>query len=113
MRTLFRKLGQIGWSFPIILALSTLCIASIFVIISATYGNEGLKDAPMKQVWYVLAGFFCVYFTLALVPYHWLVRISPILFGASVLMLIGVFIPGMRHKVFGAYSWLELGPDSF
>jgi rod shape determining protein RodA len=109
---LFRKLGQIGWSFPIILALSALCIASIFVIISATYGNEALKDAPMKQVWYILAG-FSVYFALALVPYHWLVRISPILFGVSVLMLIGVFIPGLRHKVFGAYSWLSLGPIRF
>jgi rod shape determining protein RodA len=112
MRTLFRKLGQIGWSFPIILALSTLCVASIFVIISATYGNEGLKDAPMKQVWYILAG-FGVYFVLALVPYHWLVRISPILFGVAVLMLIGVFIPGLRHKVYGAYSWLSLGPIRF
>ncbi len=112
MRALFRKLGQIGWSFPIILALSTLCIASIFVIISATYGNDALKDAPMKQVYYILAG-FAVYFAIALVPYHWLVRISPILFGASVLMLIGVFIPGLRHKVFGAYSWLDIGPIRF
>jgi len=112
MRTLLRKLGQIGWSFPIILALSTLCIASIFVIISATYGNEGLKDAPIKQVGYILAG-FAVYFALALVPYHWLVRISPILFIAAVLMLIGVFIPGLRHKVFGAYSWLAIGPIRF
>ena len=107
MRTLFRKFGQIGWSFPIILALSALCFASIFVILSATYGNEGLRDAPLKQLYYIFAG-FAVYFTIALIPYQWLVRISPILYGVAVLMLIGVFIPGLRHKVYGAYSWLDL-----
>jgi len=112
MRTLFRKLGQVGWSLPIILALLALCVASIFVIISATYTNEALKDAPMKQAWYILAG-FAAYFTLALIPYQWLVRISPILFLVSVLMLIGVFIPGMGRKMYGAYSWLKLGPVGF
>jgi len=112
MRTLFRKLGQVGWSFPIILALLALCIASIFVIISATYGNEALKDAPLKQAWYILGG-FVAYFFLAFVPYQWLVRISPILFLVSVLMLIGVFIPGMGRKMYGAYSWLKLGPVGF
>ena len=112
MRTLLRKLGQVGWSFPIILALLALCIASIFVIISATYTNEALRDAPSKQAWYILAGFIA-YFALALTPYHWLVRISPILFLVSVCMLVGVFIPGMGRKMYGAYSWLKLGPFGF
>jgi len=112
MRTMFRKLGQIGWSFPIIFALLALCIASYFVIMSATYTNDSLKDAPTKQFWYIVAG-LAVYLVLAFVPYQWLVRISPILYLASVTMLIGVFVPGLRHKVFGAYSWLKLGPFGF
>ena len=112
MRAFFRKLGQIGWSFPIIFALLALCIASYFVIMSATYTNDSLKDAPTKQFWYIVAG-LAVYLVLAFVPYQWLVRISPILYLASVTMLIGVFVPGLRHKVFGAYSWLKLGPFGF
>ena len=40
MRIFFRKLFQVVWSFPIILTLMALCVASIFAITSATYGNE-------------------------------------------------------------------------
>ena len=78
MRTLFRKLGQVGWSFPIILALLALCIASIFAITSATYGNDALKDAPASQSKYIIFGFL-VYLAVALTPYRTLVRISPAL----------------------------------
>ena len=54
MRTLFRKLGQIGWSFPVIAALAALCLASIFAITSATFSNDALKDAPHAQVHYIV-----------------------------------------------------------
>ena len=67
MRALFRKLGQVGWSFPIILVLLALCIGSIFAITSATYGNDALKDAPQSQSKYIIAG-FVVYLGLALTP---------------------------------------------
>ena len=36
MRTLFRKLGGIASSFPILIVLAGLCVASIFIIMSAT-----------------------------------------------------------------------------
>jgi rod shape determining protein RodA len=112
MRTLFRKLGQVGWSFPIILALLALCIASIFAITSATYGNDALKDAPTKQFWYIIAG-FVVYLAVALTPYQMLVRISPILYAIGVCLLIACFIPGLGKKTFGAHSWVRLGPLAF
>src|ERR1700722_18653753 len=65
MRTLFRKLGQVGWSFPIILTLLALCIASLFAITSATYGNDALKDAPASQSKYIIVGFI-VYLAIEL-----------------------------------------------
>ena len=112
MRTFFRKLGQIGWSFPVIAALVALCLGGILVIGIATSTNDTLKDASASQFKYMLVG-FVFYVGIALVPYRFLVRISPILYLIGILFLVGVYIPGMRHKVFGAYSWLRLGPLSF
>jgi rod shape determining protein RodA len=112
MRTLFRKLGQIGWSFPIILVLLALCIASIFAITSATYGNDLLKDAPGSQSKYIIVGFL-IYLALALTPYQMLVRISPVLYAIGVCLLIACFIPHIGKKTFGAYSWIKVGPLGF
>jgi len=112
MRILFRKLGQVGWSFPIILALLALCVASIFAITSATYSNDALKNAPVSQLWYIVAG-FVVYLAVALTPYQMLVRISPILYGIGVCLLIACFVPGLGKKTFGAHSWIKIGPVGF
>jgi rod shape determining protein RodA len=89
-----------------------LCIGSIFIIKSATATNDGLKDAYSSQGRYIIAGFL-VYLAIGLTPYRLLVRISPILYLIAIALLIGVFIPGLRHKVFGAYSWIKIGPISF
>ncbi len=112
MRTLFSKLGQVGWSFPIILTLLALCIASIFAITSATYGNDALKNAPASQFWYILAGFL-IYLVVALTPYQTLVRISPMLYAVGVCLLLACFIPHIGKKTFGAYSWVRIGPLGF
>jgi rod shape determining protein RodA len=112
MRTLFRKLGQVGWSFPIILALLALCIASLFAITSATYGNDALKDAPATQSKYIVVG-FVVYLAVALTPYQVLVRASPILYAVGVCLLVACFIPHIGKKTFGAYSWIKIGPLGF
>jgi rod shape determining protein RodA len=112
MRALFRKLGQVGWSFPIILVLLALCIGSIFAITSATYGNDALKDAPESQLKYIIAGFI-VYLALALTPYQILVRASPILYAIGICLLVACFIPHIGKKTFGAYSWIKLGPIGF
>ena len=112
MRTLFRKMGQVGWSFPIILALLALCIASLFAITSATYGNDALKDAPGSQSKYIIVGFL-VYLAIALTPYQTFVRVSPILYAVGVCLLVACFIPHIGKKTFGAYSWIKLGPVGF
>ena len=112
MRALFRKLGQVGWSFPIILVLLALCIGSIFAITTATYSNDSLKSAPHTQIAYIIVG-FVVYLALALTPYQILVRISPILYAIGVCLLIACFIPHIGKITFGAYSWIRLGPVGF
>jgi rod shape determining protein RodA len=116
MRTLFRKLGQVGSSFLVILPLLVLCIAGLFAITSATYGNDALRDslrdAPASQAKYFVVGSL-VYLALALTPYQMLVRISPILYAIGVCLLVACFIPHIGKKTFGAYSWIKLGPLGF
>jgi rod shape determining protein RodA len=112
MSTLFRKLGQVGWSFPIILALLALCVASLFAITSATYSNDALKNAPVSQFWYIVVG-FVIYLAVALTPYQTLVRISPVLYAIGVCLLVACFVPGLSKKTFGAHSWVKLGPIGF
>jgi rod shape determining protein RodA len=112
MRTLFRKLGQVGWSFPIILTLLALCIASIFAITSATYGNGDLRDAPGTQSKYIVAG-FVVYLAVALTPYQIFVRMAPILYAAGVVLLVACFIPHIGRTGHGANSWIRIGKLGF
>ena len=112
MRIMFRKLGQVGWSFPIILALGALCVASVFAITSATYNNDALKNAPVQQVYFIVAGFI-IFFVAALTPYQALIRISPILYAIGIFLLIACFIPGLGKRTYGAHSWVRLGPIGF
>jgi rod shape determining protein RodA len=112
MRLLFRKLGQVGWSFPIILALLALCIASIFAITSATYSNDALHDAPASQSRYIIAGFI-IYLAVALTPYQTLVKVSPILYAVGVVLLIACYIPHVGRLGHGAKSWIKIGPIGF
>jgi len=112
MRILFRKLGQVGWSFPIILALLALCIASIFAITSATYNNDALKSAPVSQTYYIVAG-FVVFLMASLTPYQTLVRISPILYAVGVVLLVACYVPHIGKLGHGAKSWVKIGPIGF
>ncbi len=112
MRILFRKLGQVGWSFPIIMALLALCVASVFAITSATYNNDALKGAPLSQTYYIVAG-FVVFLAAALTPYQTLVRISPILYAVGVVLLIACYVPHIGKLGHGAKSWVRVGPIGF
>ena len=112
MRTLFRKLGQVGWSFPIILTLAALCVASLFAITSATSGNDLLKDASASQLKYIIAGFL-VYLMIALTPYQILVKVSPILYAVGVGLLVACFIPHIGRNGHGAASWIRVAGFGF
>jgi rod shape determining protein RodA len=112
MRIFFRKLAGIGSSFPFLIILAALCISSIFIVMSATSANELLKDAYSQQIRYLVVG-AVVFLALSLTPYETLVRISPILYAVGVILLVAVYIPHVGKKVFGAHSWIKLGPLNF
>ena len=112
MRVFLRKLGGLALSFPLVLVLLALCVASYFAISSATYLNEKLADAPNSQIKYDIAGLI-IFLVMALTPYQLFVRGAPYLYAMGIVLLIAVFVPGLRHKVYNAYSWIRVGPVQF
>jgi rod shape determining protein RodA len=112
MRVFLRKVLSLAAAFPLVLVVVALCVASYFAISSATYLNEKLQDAPMSQLKYDVAGLI-VFFVMALTPYHLFMRAGPYFYAVGMVLLIAVFIPGLRHKVYNAYSWIKLGPVQF
>jgi rod shape determining protein RodA len=112
MRVLFRKLGQVGRSLPIIVALVVLSVASIFAIAGATSSNDALTNAPASQAKYIVIG-GVIFLGFALTPYKKIVEYAPILYAIGICLLIACFIPHIGKKTFGAYSWIRLGPLGF
>jgi rod shape determining protein RodA len=112
MHIFFRKLVQVGWSFPIILTLMALCMLSYFAITSATSNNELLKPHPGVQFGYAVVG-FVLYLLLAFTPYRWFVQVSPTLYAAGVCLLVACYIPHIGSTGHGAKSWLKVGPLRF
>jgi rod shape determining protein RodA len=112
MHVFLRKMLALAMSFPLVLVVLALCVASYFAISSATYLNEKLTDAPLSQIKYDIVG-LVIFLALALTPYKIFLRAGPYLYVAGVALLVGVFVPGLRHKVYNAYSWIRIGPVQF
>ena len=98
----YRSLRDIDWGL-LVLTLS-ICALGILQIFSATYGTEW-KDAWWKQLIWVFAG-FCLMWLLALLDYHNLLDRVPLLYGISLLTLVGVLVFGSR--IFGSKRWIPL-----
>src|SRR5947208_11370865 len=89
-----------------------LAIFGVIAIYSATYMREDSVAAEFwrKQANWVVIGFFAFMFT-SLIDYHW------IRWGALPMYLAGLFFLILTkfygQKVYGARSWLHIGPVNF
>src|SRR5437870_2481269 len=110
MTPFFRKLLGLNW---LLLAnMLALAIFGVVAIYSATYMREDSAAAEFwrKQANWVAVGFFAFMIT-SLIDYRW------IRWGALPMYLAGLFFliltKFIGSKVYGARSWLHLGPINF
>jgi rod shape determining protein RodA len=110
MTPFLRKLLGLNW---LLLAnMLALAVFGVIAIYSATYMREDATAAEFwrKQANWVMVGFFA-FMVASLVDYHW------IRWGALPMYLAGLFFLILTKfygsKVYGARSWLHLGPINF
>jgi len=110
MTPFLRKLLGLNWL--LVLNMLALAVFGVVAIYSATYMREDSVAADFwrKQANWVLVGFFA-FMLVSLVDYRW------IRWGALPVYLAGLFFLILTKfigtKVYGARSWLHLGPVNF
>src|ERR1700737_1009941 len=110
MTPFLRKLLGLNWLLLIVML--ALAVFGVVAIYSATYMREDpvAADFWRKQANWVMVGFFA-FMVASLVDYRW------IRWGALPMYLLGIIFlvltKFMGQKVYGARSWLHLGPLNF
>src|SRR5436309_13156206 len=110
MTPFLRKLLGLNWL--LLTTMLALAIFGVVAIYSATYmrGDSVAADFWRKQANWVAVGFFAFMVT-SLIDYRW------IRWGALPMYLAGIFFliltKFIGQRVYGARSWLHLGPINF
>src|ERR1700730_10276243 len=110
MTPFLRKLLGMNWL--LLVNMLALAVFGVIAIYSATYMREDPVAAEFwrKQANWVIVGFFA-FMLASLIDYHW------IRWGALPMYLAGIFFLVLTkfigQRVYGARSWLHLGPINF
>jgi cell division protein FtsW len=102
------------WVVVFLLALGLLMVYSSSIATSASEGRvaKGATYFLTRQALFVVVGILVALFVFDTSMQTW-ERVAPILFGATVLLLILVLIPGIGRVVNGARRWIPVGPFGF
>src|SRR6202045_503416 len=110
MTPFLRKLLGLNW--VLLGTMLALAVFGVIAIYSATYMREDsiASEFWRKQANWVVVGFFA-FMLVSLIDYHW------IRWGALPMYLAGLFFLILTRfygqKVYGARSWLHIGPINF
>src|ERR671919_465966 len=110
MTPFLRKL--LGQNWLLLVTMLALAIFGVVAIYSATYmrGDSYTADFWRKQANWVVVGLFA-FMISSLIDYRW------VRWGALPMYLAGIFFLILTHfigqRVYGARSWLHLGPINF
>ena len=99
------KKKNIEWS--ILISSVILCIIGMIALFSATH-DDGYAEFIKQIIWFVAGIAIAVIF--ANINYNFLTRISPIIYGIFIVLLVAVLF---TEKINGAASWFNLGAFSF
>ena len=100
-----RELKNVEWSILIVAII--LCVIGLVALFSAT--QEAEYDEFKKQlIWLVVS--LIIMLVVMMIDYETLAKVSPILYGISLITLIAVLF---TKPINGATSWFEIGAFSF
>ena len=100
-----RELKNEEWTILIVAII--LCVIGLIALFSATNETEH-ADFNKQCIWFVVS--LIIMIGVMIIDYETLVKISPVLYGLFILLLIGVlFTP----EINGATSWYDIGFFSF
>ena len=100
-----RELKNVEWTILIVAVI--LCVIGLVALFSATQETEH-ADFNKQCIWFVVS--LVIMVGAMLVDYEILVKISPVIYGMFIILLIGVlFTP----EINGATSWFDIGFFSF
>lgn len=100
-----RELKNIEWS--ILIVAIVLCIIGLVALFSATQETEH-EEFNKQCVWFAVS--LIIMLGIMLIDYETLLKISPIIYGLFIILLIAVlFTP----EINGATSWFDIGSFSF
>lgn len=100
-----KKLRKIEWWIP--LCAIVLCGIGLVALFSASY-DSGLDEFKKQAIWMVVS--IIIMIILMLIDYKLLIKISPVLYGISIISLIAVLF---TEPINGARSWFEIGDGAF
>lgn len=89
-----------------------IMIASAGVVYSQTRFSDQYFFFKHQFFYGVIPGLIVLY-VFQRINYQYWKKISALLFIASLVLLVLVFIPGIGAKIYGASRWIKLGPLSF
>ena len=99
-----RELKNIEWSVLIVAII--LCLIGLIALFSATQNTD--YDEFYKQcIWFVVS--LVIMVVTMFLDYDLLIKVSPIIYGVIVVLLIGVLF---TSPVNGATSWFDIGAFS-
>ncbi len=96
-----RNLKNVEWWILILAIL--LCVVGFIALYSATQ-SDNFEILRKQIVWFVIS--LVIMIIIAFIDYKILVKISPVLYGGSILLLIAVLF---TKSINGASSWFNIG----
>jgi rod shape determining protein RodA len=108
MASSYRSLRDLDW--PMIVLTLAICSVGVLQIFSATHDTPAWDDAWWKQIVYICAGVFLLWF-ISKIDYHTLLGQAPVMYALVLALLIGTF--AMGKMVFGSRRWIGVGSFHF
>ena len=100
-----KKLKKVEWLIPICAII--LCGIGLVALFSASY-DSGLDEFKKQIMWVGIS--FIIMIVVMFIDYKILVKLSPILYGIAIIMLIAVLF---TEPINGARSWFNIGDGLF